>query len=383
MQRPHAMPVRLTVDTQACADSPGGFVEGAGRYDTATPNHLEPRLVSMADHLVALGWKARCHHVVVRPATPEQSEDETTRDWRRPMSLLDKVKKSSRAIFREIYSLGPFPGIAQPIFILGCGRSGTTILGHTLSKHRKINYLNEPRNLWFSAYPETDVWTSKARSRGGKLYLSESDVDPRKSNRIRRMFRFTTIVSGRPVLIEKLPINNFRLRFIRAIFPDARYIHIYRNGLEVARSIEEANRRGGWFGADCYKWSKLVEYASAEGSAGDVTGLCASDFEKGLLEWRLSTESAVSFLSKLPDAAYFELSYDDFVTRPLVVVSQLLEFIGVGADADIDAFVTSTVSRRSVGVSDCDVSEKQRKIGGHLLPFSMNGCGALTKRGKH
>ncbi|MBN1225030.1 MAG: sulfotransferase [Candidatus Aminicenantes bacterium] len=42
----------------------------------------------------------------------------------------------------------------------------------------------------------------------------------------------------KPVLIEKLPINNFRLNLILRIFPDARFIHIYRNGLEVARSMD-------------------------------------------------------------------------------------------------------------------------------------------------
>ena len=34
-----------------------------------------------------------------------------------------------------------------PVFIIGCGRSGTTILGETLSKHSKIKYLNERRDL--------------------------------------------------------------------------------------------------------------------------------------------------------------------------------------------------------------------------------------------
>ena len=36
----------------------------------------------------------------------------------------------------------------SPVFIIGCGRSGTTILGDTLSKHPKIEYLNERRDLW-------------------------------------------------------------------------------------------------------------------------------------------------------------------------------------------------------------------------------------------
>ncbi|MDK2847172.1 MAG: hypothetical protein PWP34_525 [Desulfuromonadales bacterium] len=52
--------------------------------------------------------------------------------------------------------------------------------------------------------PETDIWTAKAHARNGKLFLTEAD---------------------------------------------ARFIHIYRNGLEVARSIEKASEKGGWFGS--------------------------------------------------------------------------------------------------------------------------------------
>lgn len=296
------------------------------------------------------------------------------------MSVSSKIKRSGVSILRKIYSGGPFPGVAHPIFILGCGRSGTTILGKVLSKHGKITYLNEPRDLWSSAYPETDVWTSNAHTFGGKIHLSAADVDGGKSRRIRRMFRFESLISGRPVLIEKLPINNFRLGFIRAIFPKARYIHIYRNGLEVASSIARANRTGDWFGSGGYKWNKLVEYATAEGGAGDVPALCGSDLEKGLLEWRLSTEAAISFLGELPDSAYFELSYDEFVTHPADAVARIFRFIGVDAAAEIEAFVAEAVSRRSVKMDDRIVSEKLKAIGGKLLPLSMDKSEGLTKR---
>lgn len=170
------------------------------------------------------------------------------------MKLINKSIIVGTTILREIYSILPFPGVTRPIFIIGCGRSGTTILGRALSKHKNITYLNEPHHLWFSAYPETDFWTPKAHSRGGKLLLTKADFSHRKSKKLSRLFKFETFIQRGPVLVEKLPINNFRLEFIRCIFPDARFIHIYRNGLEVARSIEKLSNRGEWFGANAYKW---------------------------------------------------------------------------------------------------------------------------------
>src|SRR5262245_51402655 len=170
------------------------------------------------------------------------------------MSVARSLATGSRAILRDLYCRFPFPGVSKPTFVIGCGRSGTTILGTSLSKHRSVTYLNEPRDLWFSAIPEADIWTSRAMGRRGKLSLTEADVDFTKSKRLSRAFRLETVISRRPVLVEKLPVNSFRLGLIDRIFPDARFIHIFRNGLEVANSIEKESKEGKWFGANAYKW---------------------------------------------------------------------------------------------------------------------------------
>lgn len=276
-------------------------------------------------------------------------------------------------------SIIPFQGITRPIFIIGCGRSGTTIFGTALSKHKKITYLNEPRHLWFSAYPETDIWTPKAHSRNGRLVLTFADVEGRKSRKLSQLFRFETIKTGRPILIEKLPINNFRLSFIHKIFPDARFIHIYRNGIEVARSIEKRSVRGNWFGANSYKWDRLSEYALRRGETSNLPALCFTYFEKGLLEWRLSTEAAVEFLAKLPDDAFFEFSYDELTENSIDTISQVQEFIGIEDDSEVKNFVSENIARKSSKLGQYKFSEKEQIIGGKLLPLSLNGKGGLTK----
>ena len=296
------------------------------------------------------------------------------------MSLAKIIAKRVAVIIGDIYSILRFPGICSPVFIVGCGRSGTTILGNSLSKHGRITYLNEPRHLWFSAFPETDIWTSKARSRNGKLFLTEADVDFRKGKKLSRLFRLATIVKGRPILIEKLPINNFRLNFIQKIFPDARFIHIYRNGLEVARSIEKASEKGEWFGAHSYKWDMLVDYARNSDDTKNLPELCTTHYDKGLLEWRLSTEAAVGFLRRLPDASFFETNYDEFIDDPVETISKILVFIGVDRDPNVETFVSGTVARKSSKLDSETISEKEQTIGGNLLQLSADGEKGLTKR---
>ncbi len=296
------------------------------------------------------------------------------------MDFTRKMTKVVTFLARNIYSNLPFPGISSPIFIIGCGRSGTTILGESLSKHRRITYLNEPRHLWCSAFPETDIWTSKAHSRNGKLFLTEADFDFRKGKKLSRLFRFETIIKRRPVFIEKLPINNFRLNFIQQIFPDARFIHIYRNGLEVARSIGKASEKGKWFGANFYKWNRLVNYARNSDDTKHLPELCTTYYDKGLLEWRLSTEAAVVFLKRLQKATFIEINYDEFVKDPIGTISKLLEFIGVNPDPNVEAFVSGTVTRKSKKLDLKIISEKDQLIGGSLLLLSADGGKGLTRR---
>jgi hypothetical protein len=272
-------------------------------------------------------------------------------------------------------------GPSQPIFIIGCGRSGTTIFGTALSKHSKVCYLNERRDLWSSAYPETDIWTEKATARNGKMVLTAADAEIRKSRKLRRLFLLETVKTQKPILVEKLPINNFRLQFIHSIFPDARFIHIFRNGLEVARSIEKLSEKGKWFVPNSYKWNQLVQLAKTGKDTATLPELCTSYFDKGLLEWRLSTETAVSFLKGLSEDCFLEISYDDLTGEPVNTIERVLSFIGIENEPPVTNFVRDSIARRTDKLGNIPLSEKARIIGGELLPLSMtdgNGKG-LTR----
>ena len=296
------------------------------------------------------------------------------------MKIFTPIKRISLKVGRYFYSNLPFKGINAPIFILGCGRSGTTILGRILDQHHTIVCLNEPRELWFSAYPETDIWTSKALIRHGKLCLTEEDIVPVKSNKIRRLFNLERYLSGKSILIEKLPINSFRLRFIQAIFPNAKFIHIYRNGLEVARSISKISEIQPWFQEDGYKWKALVTYASEQAHTRHLPELCQDNYQKGLLEWRLSTEAVLNFLSLQPTDRFIEVSYRQLVEAPGTTVEQILSFIGVEIDGGITEFLSHHVKRQSSCLDETTISKADIQIGGNLLLQSINNPGGLLKK---
>src|SRR5687768_6763980 len=129
-----------------------------------------------------------------------------------------------------------------PVFIVGCGRSGTTALGRLLGEHPNVVYLNEPRALW-KLDPRTDVWSGDVP----EARLDLDDVHPTIRSRLRAAF-FAKAADD-DLLVEKTPINSFRIDYIRAVFPRARFLHLLRNGLDVARSIERWCLEGRrWYG---------------------------------------------------------------------------------------------------------------------------------------
>ena len=55
--------------------------------------------------------------------------------------------------------------VERPIFIVGTGRSGTTVLGTVLSLHRELGFLNEPKALWHAVLPSGRHVARQAPSR--------------------------------------------------------------------------------------------------------------------------------------------------------------------------------------------------------------------------
>ena len=70
-----------------------------------------------------------------------------------------------------------------------------------------------------------------------------------------------------------------------------------------------------------YRWNMLAEYAQSMSETAHLPALCQSDYEKGLLEWRVSTEAATSFLGRLPQDDWLEVSYSTFGADPFGTTS--------------------------------------------------------------
>ena len=126
--------------------------------------------------------------------------------------------------------------VKKPIFILGTGRSGTTILGIVLSMHREVGYLNEPKAIWHLIYPHEDIIGNYSQT-DAKYRLTAEDTTDEMRQRAAQMFGAYLTTTRSERVVDKYPELIFRVDFVRALFPDARFIFLVRNGWDTCQSI--------------------------------------------------------------------------------------------------------------------------------------------------
>lgn len=129
--------------------------------------------------------------------------------------------------------------LRNPVFVIGCARSGTTLLNDLMARHRDIAALSEANDVWDpSGYP----WHRSARETP-PIWLDPAahtarwwrDAQPRQRE-IRAIFGVYQALLRKPVFLNKTPLNTFRLPFLLEIFPQARFVHLVRDGRAVTYS---------------------------------------------------------------------------------------------------------------------------------------------------
>jgi len=135
--------------------------------------------------------------------------------------------------------------VARPCFVVGSGRSGTTMLASMLDMHPEIavvpteaNHLWHPRSYPWHQWPDyggAPYWIDPvafSRHSAG-LHLQPGAVTPS----VRAAFGAYQALTGRPVVVNKSVMINFMLQEVSELFPDACFIVCRRDGRSVAYSF--------------------------------------------------------------------------------------------------------------------------------------------------
>ena len=240
-----------------------------------------------------------------------------------------------------------FKSVKKPIFILGAGRSGTTILGVVLSMHKDVGFLNEPKAIWHQIHPNEDVGGSYSRLHV-KYRLTETDVTADMRKFARRLYGGFLTLTASSRFVDKYPELSFRVPFILDIFPDAKFIFLSRNGWDVCASIEawssrhecvRENERHDWWGVNGQKWRLLVEQVIKPDPYFSECLPQIKSFTKqtdmAAVEWIATMREGLR-LKELKSGNVHFVKYEELVENPGQRVTEIQDFCDLSKD---DIFV--------------------------------------------
>jgi hypothetical protein len=272
--------------------------------------------------------------------------------------LTTKHRWLNSYILAELKAIKQIPqlkSVEKPIFIIGTGRSGSTILGKVFSMHRLIGFLNEPKALWYAVDARDDV--NGHFNCGPALYrFGDSEVNPLTKQSAHRLFGFYLALTGAGRVLDKNPEIVFRIPFVRAIFPDAKFIFLVRNGWDTIHSIatwskHEAKSAQGalydWWGINQRKWQLMLEQlVPTEPLLADVQAeirLFTQQEHMAAVEWIITMQEGLRSLKVLPDYVY-QVRYEELTKHPQSVLEEVAEFCELPKDKTFLSYAQKVLS---------------------------------------
>lgn len=232
--------------------------------------------------------------------------------------------------------------VKQPVFILGTGRSGTTILGIVLSMHREVGFLNEPKALWHSIYPNEDLIGSYGKHKT-RYRLHAADATIKQIKEAHRLFGAYLAATFSSRVVDKYPELIFRVPFVKTLFPDAKFLFLVRNGWDTCHSIEGWSSRLGetvegdthdWWGVNRRKWNLLVEQLVPDhaGLAPHAESMRSwtKHADMAAVEWIVTMREGLALLERFP-ADVLRVTYEELCIKPRQVLQSVTGFLGLAA----------------------------------------------------
>ena len=189
--------------------------------------------------------------------------------------------------------------------------------------------------------------------------------------RYQRKARFATKITG-PA----------RIAYLSSIFPDARFVHVVRDGRAVVRSLLDVHFWGGTWREREVAWSGGLSDAELDSwrEVGEAPLALAA------LQWRAIIRSARQEASTVAPNRYAELRYEDFVADRGRALDEVTAFCGLPASSEAHELLAERVDPRDMNFrwreafEPAEIELQESLIGLELESLDYGGESFGTRR---
>lgn len=277
--------------------------------------------------------------MIVRPAlNPDLAEEDPRRAGdvsppRKPQEDISPLKLAQGA------NAPRSPQFDRPIFIVAAPRSGSTLLFETLARSPSVCTIGGESHEII----EGIAALNPARRGFDSNRLTAADATTATAEELRAAFHAQLRDrDGRPPqptgglrLLEKTPKNALRIPFLKAVFPDALFIYLYREPHENLGSIIDAWQSGrfvtypqlpGWEGLP---WSLLLVPEWRQLLGQPLATIAA-------MQWASANRHILDDLTALPAESWCGVHYTDLVADPQGQAERLCRFADIAWDQHLN-----------------------------------------------
>jgi protein-tyrosine sulfotransferase len=202
--------------------------------------------------------------------------------------------------------------LGHPIFVLSCERSGSTLLRYLIDTHSKICCPGEITigNLCANLSTLLFRTVGQAWNQGNERLSGEIAVEETR-RLVSGVMNAYARGKQKSRWCDKTPLNLFYLEAIEMCFPDAQYICLYRNCMDVVNSCLDVSKLGFM--------RELSQYVAT--NPGNLVYAMINS-------WLEKTTKLLNF-EKNNNKKCFRIQYESIVTKPNAILPEMFRFFNL------------------------------------------------------
>jgi len=284
--------------------------------------------------------------------------------------------------------------VVKPIFIIGAGRSGSTVFHGLFAEHPYVSWLSNLCDK-YPASPEINRRLMqtidipvigrylKHRFDPDECYrfwdhyckgfstpcrdLLSTDVSNHQKKTVQDVMTKMLTKHRNRLLIK---ITGWpRIGFLKEIFPEAKFVHVIRDGRAVVNSTINVDFWWGWRGPQNWRWGDLNPEQYEEWRRFDRSFVALA-----AIQWKIIMDAVDEAREMLCDDDYIEIKYEQLCTDVIGVFRKVLDFVDLDSVSQYEKLIKKyPISSRDYKWKT-DLTSKQQEIlesilGGHLQKY--------------